>query len=418
MRTGRALAAAVLAVAVALAAAGCDGGDGSAHAGDPSSDGSTGGTTGDGTHGSTGSPSGGATPVALDPAHAVDPPGRRTGLIAPADIVANGSKTIPDDKVAAIRALDGVVGVEQIALATVPIENRALHVAAVDPGSYRNWVIDSNSAQTAEVWDRVAGGELALRPSLKKRAPITDDGFLALGSTEDAEEVHVGAYAPQSWLVDAVVNDTWIPTLDMTPGNALLIRTGGTAPEQLRKPIQRILQGTEASVQMTDVVAREGLDPGAVQTAVVVGTISDAVGTFRYTVLAGGHIAPDPAWEAAHIATEPVPILGNVTCNKLIFPQLRAALEDVIAQGLADKVHPGEYAGCYYPRFIAGTTTLSNHAFGLALDLNVPGNQRGTAGEMDRGVVAIFKHWGFTWGGDWQYTDPMHFEMNHLVRPQ
>ena len=116
--------------------------------------------------------------------------------------------------------------------------------------------------------------------------------------------------------------------------------------------------------------------------------------------------------------TEPVPILGNVTCNKLIFPQLRAALEDVITQGLADKIHPGEYAGCYYPRFIAGTTTLSNHAFGLALDLNVPGNQRGTAGEIDRGVVAIFKHWGFTWGGDWSYTDPMHFEMAQLVEPR
>jgi chromosomal replication initiation ATPase DnaA len=66
----------------------------------------------------------------------------------------------------------------------------------------------------------------------------------------------------------------------------------------------------------------------------------------------------------------------------------------------------------------AGSTTLSNHAFGLALDLNVPGNQRGSVGQMDRGVVAIFKSWGFTWGGDWGYTDPMHFEMNRLVRPQ
>ena len=45
----------------------------------------------------------------------------------------------------------------------------------------------------------------------------------------------------------------------------------------------------------------------------------------------------------------------------------------------------------------------------------MPGNQRGTAGEMDRGVVAIFKKWGFAWGGDWNYTDPMHFEMNAVV---
>ena len=36
---------------------------------------------------------------------------------------------------------------------------------------------------------------------------------------------------------------------------------------------------------------------------------------------------------------------------------------------------------------------------------------------MDRGVVETFKKWGFAWGGDWAYTDPMHFEMAELVTP-
>ena len=44
----------------------------------------------------------------------------------------------------------------------------------------------------------------------------------------------------------------------------------------------------------------------------------------------------------------------------------------------------------------------------------MPGNQRGVAGEIDRRVVAIFKNWGFAWGGDWDYTDPMHFELARL----
>lgn len=408
MRIGRARSTTVLGVGVLLGAlaAGCTS---SSDAGDPApSAPST----------ATAAPGGQTASPALDPAHAVDPPGRRTGLISPPDIVANGSKSIAPGRVRAIERLEGVVDVEQVSLAQVVVENRALRVAAVDPATYRNFVVNADSAKADDVWDRVAGGELALRPALRKRAPVDDRGFLKLGSAEDAPAVHVGAYAQQSWLVDAVVNETWIPTLGMTEANALLIRTGGTSPETLRKPIQRILHGTQAAVQMTDVVAREGLDPGAVQTAVVVGTIADAVGTFRYTVLAGGRIAPDPAWVASHIVTKTVPILGSVTCNRLIFPQLEAALRDVQAQGLADEIHPGEYAGCYYPRFIAGSTTLSNHAFGLALDLNVPGNQRGTVGEMDRGVVAIFKHWGFTWGGDWAYTDPMHFEVNRLVEPR
>jgi hypothetical protein len=353
----------------------------------------------------------------LDPAHAVDPPGKREGEIAPADIVVIGSKTLDDDRVRAIEGLSGVTGVERISLVQPTIENRSLSVAAVDPATYRNWVVGAKDAQFDEFWERVAGGELAIRPALEKRAPIDDAGFLALGSRAGATQVHVGAFARQSWLVDAVVNETWIPDLDMVPDNALLIRTGDNAPDLLRKPIERILRGADASVQMTDVVAREGLDPQAVQTAVVVGSVADAGGVYRYRVLGGGRIAPDPGWVTSHISTQTVPILGSVTCNKLIFPQLEAALRDVVSRGLADKIHPGEYAGCYYPRFIAGSTTLSNHAFGLALDLNVPGNQRGTVGEMDRGIVEIFKSWGFAWGGDWGYTDPMHFEMNRIVRP-
>lgn len=404
MRLGRALGTAALATAVLLTFACSD--DPEASAPEP------------GAPATTAAGSGRTAAPALDPAHAVDPPGERTGAWGPADIVVNGPETIPPEKVEQIRALEGVADVEQVSLASVPIENRALNVAAVDVDSYRNWVTDLDDAQESTVWERVAGGELALRPSLEEQLPIDDDFFLALGSTKDATELHVGALAKQSWLVDAVVNETWIDTLDMTEGNALLIRTGGAAPDTLRKPIEQVLQGTGATAQMTDVVARKGLDPGAVQTAVVVGTVADAVGVFRYTVLSGGRIAPDPAWVSAHIATEAVPILGNVTCNKLIFPQLRAALLEVVDRGLADEIHPDEYAGCYYPRFIAGSTTLSNHAFGLALDFNVPGNQRGTVGEIDRDVVQIFKSWGFAWGGDWSYTDPMHFEMNRLVAPR
>jgi hypothetical protein len=38
-------------------------------------------------------------------------------------------------------------------------------------------------------------------------------------------------------------------------------------------------------------------------------------------------------------------------------------------------------------------------------------NYRGIAGTMHPRVVEIFKRWGFRWGGDWRYTDPMHFEL-------
>jgi hypothetical protein len=417
MRGRRALAAVALPAVLALTAA-CDGSS-AEQADDPTS---TSTSASSASHsrsadpGSDPSADDSSAPPVADPEHAVDPPGPRKGVVGIADVLVYNTDTLSPETVKAIRQLDGVTRVETLSLAQVVIENKSFTVAAVDPGTYRNFTPYA-SAESQAVWDRVAGGEVAVRKPLRGRLPTEENDFVRLGSDKDAPQVHIGAYAPQTPEVDAVVNNAWIDDLGMEPDNALLITTGETAPESVRRPIERIA-GDDASVQMTDVVARKGLDPDVQQTAFLVGSVADAVGTFNYTVLGGGRIAPDPAWVSSHIATQSVPILGSVTCNKLIFPQLTAALDEVVSRGLADEIHPEEYAGCYYPRFIAGTTSLSNHSFGLALDLNVPGNQRGTAGEMDRTVVAIFKKWGFAWGGDWHYTDPMHFEMNALVDPR
>ena len=352
----------------------------------------------------------------LEQAHSVPPPGPRgPGVLAPADLLVVGAKTLDPTLVDRVRALDGVT-LLQLSLAEPVIENEALTVAAVDPGEYRTFT-PPKFADFEDAWNRVAGGELALKQRLKGKLSTDANGYLRLGGAADAPAVHVGAFVQQQPLIDVVVNETWADTLGMTKDNALLVRTGAKAPATVAKEVRKLF-GAAASVTLVDKATRIGLQPGAKLIAVVTGTVADAVGVFRYTVLGGGRIAPDPAWVREHITTETLPILGSVTCNKLIFPQLRAALEDIREQGLSDKIHPDQFAGCYYPRFIAGTSTLSNHAFGLALDINAVENQRGTVGLIDRGVVQVFQKWGFTWGGDWRYTDPMHFEMNTLVTPK
>ena len=351
----------------------------------------------------------------LDPAYAVEPPGRFKALPRTADLVVQAQDTISDETVATIERIPGVGAVERLSLLQVSIENRVLDVAAVDPATYRRYA-PRELPQNQEVWDRVAAGELAVGKAVAKRLPFDRQDFLEL--TTEVPPIHLGVMAPQiENAVDAVVNEKWGEALGATPGNALLIAAEPlTAPDAILGPVTKVLPN-DSSIERLDAVARYGLDPDAVQTAQVVGSLADAVGTFTYRPIGGGRIAPDPAWVRANISTQVVPILGSVTCNNAIFPQLRAALEEIVLAGLADEINPDEYAGCYYPRFIAGSTTLSNHSFGTALDLNVPGNLRGTVGEMDRVVVSIFKKWGFAWGGDWSYTDPMHFEMARIVRP-
>ncbi len=356
---------------------------------------------------------------ALDPAYAVEPPGPRKGSLEPSDMIVIGTEAFDDDAVAAVGDIEGVRRVVQFSQAQVPVENRLLNIAAVDAATYRNFT-PYESAESQVIWDRVAGGEMAVVKPLQKQLPLDKAGFVRLGVEEDAPAVHIGAYAPQIPLVDAVVNEKWgeeLEDLGMELGNALLVSTNPTDPKTLRGEVQEAL-GDGASVQLTDVASVSGIDADVKQTVVPVGTVGEVIGTFNYTVLGEGRIAPESSWVESHIATETVPILGTVTCNKHMLPQFRAALEEIVAADLGDEINPAQYAGCYYPRFIAGSTTLSNHSFGTAFDINVPGNLRGTVGELHRGVVEIFKKWGFAWGGDWSYTDPMHFEMNRLVSPR
>lgn len=362
----------------------------------------------------TDEPSASPTVPVADPAHAVEPPGERDGRLWSADILVQWDKPIDDALLQKIDRLKQVGHTERIGLGQVSLENRVLTVASVDPGDYRHFT-QADVADFQEAWDRVAGGELAIDRKVAKRL-ADGDGMIRLGTEDDAPSLHVGAYTPQIPTIDMVVNTAWAGDIGMADDNGLLISTDGFAPATIRTKLEDLV-GKDASVQMLDVASRLGLDPDAKLTAIPTGgTLGSLVGTYRYQVAGGGRIAPDPAWVSANIRTEAVPILGSVTCHKDLFPQLRAALLEVEQRGLAGEIHPGEYAGCYYPRFIANTTTLSNHAFGLALDLNVPGNQRGTVGEMDRDVVAIFKTWGFAWGGDWRWTDPMHFELAEVKR--
>jgi len=349
----------------------------------------------------------------------VKPPGPLDQPLAGDDLLVVSDHTLPArviDRILAI-TVDGIRGVtasEQFSIAQFSAENQVYDVAAVDPGGFRRFA--GEDADFTAQWRRIAAGEVAVTAQSADQLPLDDQDYLAIGTGRDQQRLHVGAYSRhQTGTIDALVNAPWGKQLGMPDGNALLLSTGAVAPQAVRAQIRKL--APDLSITALDIVAETGIDPGARQSVTFVGTFADAVGDFRYTATDGGRVVPDPTWERSHIVTESVPILGRVTCNKYLMPQLRGALAEVQASGLAASIHPSEYAGCYYPRFIAGTNTLSNHAFGLALDMNVPGNLRGTAGDMDRAVVAVFKRWGFAWGGDWNYTDPMHFELLTIVSP-
>ncbi|HET8526031.1 MAG TPA: M15 family metallopeptidase [Actinomycetota bacterium] len=124
-----------------------------------------------------------------------------------------------------------------------------------------------------------------------------------------------------------------------------------------------------------------------------------------------GYLTLDPAWVRRNIDTQRVPLLGSVTCNVALFPQIRGVVHELIERGLQDTIQ--SFSGCFSARHINSIPTagLSHHSWGIALDLNVrQGNLFGQTPHQDPRLVRVFERWGFVWGGTFIVPDGMHFE--------
>jgi hypothetical protein len=132
-----------------------------------------------------------------------------------------------------------------------------------------------------------------------------------------------------------------------------------------------------------------------------------------------GYLQMDPAFVHSHLRTRTVPLLGAVTCNKIVFPALEAAMQELQRRRLSSLVH--SFAGCYSARMVnrVPTMLLSHHSWGAAVDINAPENPFGARPTQDRRLVAVMHANGFAWGGLWVTPDGMHFEFRpaHVAAP-
>ncbi|MGH9185581.1 MAG: M15 family metallopeptidase [Acidimicrobiales bacterium] len=138
--------------------------------------------------------------------------------------------------------------------------------------------------------------------------------------------------------------------------------------------------------------------------------VKQRFGEFAYRRGEGDEFEQDPAWEAVNIVTAEVPILGTIRCHRALVPTVTALLQQLEQQQLGFLIDPEGYRGCWNPRFTRTGTSVSRHAWGVALDVNYAVNQTCLSSEQDPRLVALFERWGFTWGGDWLCPDPAHVE--------
>lgn len=148
-------------------------------------------------------------------------------------------------------------------------------------------------------------------------------------------------------------------------------------------------------------------------------------------------------WVASHIVTMPLPFtmyyekqpVHKIEIHKLCKDELTAILTqiwntaramvkkqvgyslttaeyDVLTKKVLHNLGLDNFDGTFVFRSIRGSSSLSCHAFGIAIDIDAIHNPLGSRhGRMPAWVVKIFANFGWLWGGNYRgRKDPMHFQ--------
>ena len=153
-------------------------------------------------------------------------------------------------------------------------------------------------------------------------------------------------------------------------------------------------------------------------------------GKFTYQAAAKGEIKILDNWPNENIISVHIPAVkylrggpanGNIWFHRKVAHQIQGLFDAWEKAGLLGQVET--WAGAYYPRFVRGSnSSLSNHSFGTAFDINVDWNGLGVTPALVghrgsvRKLVPLANEFGFYWGGHFQSRpDGMHFEIARVL---
>lgn len=120
-----------------------------------------------------------------------------------------------------------------------------------------------------------------------------------------------------------------------------------------------------------------------------------------------------PPWKI-YIPETKTELTRGIRVHKLVADSLKSIFAELWAlypsQEAIEKVDLHKIGGAYYFRPRRGSKRLSNHARGIAVDIDPIDNpmRKGSRGDMPQKVIDVFVRHGWRWGG--VYGDPMHFE--------
>jgi hypothetical protein len=103
---------------------------------------------------------------------------------------------------------------------------------------------------------------------------------------------------------------------------------------------------------------------------------------------------------------------NKMYCHKALVAPLEKTFRALIAAGVHTEIKT--YDGCFNVRKKRGLSTLSVHAFGLAIDLNAAWNPLGGKVTWSPAFIKVWRDLKWTCGTDWTTRkDGMHFQWDN-----
>ena len=303
---------------------------------------------------------------------------------------------------------DHVAGVRELTATSDGADGQAheLELLAVDAVTFRPFTPDV-TAQSPAVWERLDDGDVLVRHDVAHELGLELGERMELRGDGVSTSVRIGALAANGAPPFADVVVPFEVAADLgDPGVNALVVSAAQDPETL----------ADAMGPLGEVELRRPPEPERTTSRPTDGSVE--LEPFTYTSRGDGTIAIHEDWVERNIVAVEIPGMGTTRCHRAMVPQLYAALQEIIDEGLYDHFKPDQFGGCWVPRHIMFNPDrgLSMHAWGLAIDFNVQDNWYGEQPQMDPRIVAIFEKWGFEWGGHWSTPDGMHFEVDRFVQ--
>ena len=102
----------------------------------------------------------------------------------------------------------------------------------------------------------------------------------------------------------------------------------------------------------------------------------------------------------------------KIYCNRDLVTPLTNAFRNLISTGHVSELKTWD--GCFNIRKIRGSTAMSLHSWGIAVDVNAFENGLYKEPKLSSGFVKCFTDAGFDWGGVWKRKDGMHFQLSKI----